>query len=369
MQPPIQRIVLTGGPCAGKSTALTRVAERLRALGFGVLCSPEASTLLLGSGIVVDGAPPEQLKTFQRGILHLTLALEDSLLAWARGTGQPTVLLCDRGAMDGSAYIPAAVWDDLLREAGLRTVEVRDQRYDAVLHLVTAAEGAEAFYGTGTNPVRFEDTAGARRVDGRLRDAWVGHPRLRVIDNSTGFEEKMHRVLAAVSRIVGVPEPARRERKFLVRRSPAPHEMPVRFEEIDVEQTYLLTPDGSEARVQRRGQHGVFTFTHTLKRPVSAGERIEVHRPISPREHDAHLAHADPARRMIRKTRRVFLYANHYFELDRFLEPCAGLELLELEVDDLAHPVALPPFVEVEREVTGESAYSNHVLSLADPPR
>jgi CYTH domain-containing protein len=173
--------------------------------------------------------------------------------------------------------------------------------------------------------------------------------------------------VAAVSGIVGIPEPARRERKFLVRSSPPADAMPVPCEQIDIEQTYLGTPDGSEARVRRRGQHGAFTFTHTSKRPVSAGERIEVERPISAREYEAHLAQADPTRQTIRKTRCVFLHANHYFELDRFLSPHAGLQLLELEVDDLARPVSVPPFIEVEREVTGEAEFNNHALALAQP--
>jgi CYTH domain-containing protein/predicted ATPase len=361
--PYVFRIVLTGGPCAGKSTALAHITDRLRSLGHEVFCAPEAATLLLGAGAGVVGVPAEQMKRFQQGVLRLSLALEDSLLAYARGTGQPAVLICDRGMMDGAAYVDAAAWTELLRDMGHSVVELRDQRYDAVVHLVTAAEGAEQFYSNQNNAVRYETPEQARGVDQRLRRAWVGHPRLRIIDNASNFEDKMRRVVAAVSAIVGVPEPARRERKFLVRQSPPPEAMPVPCEVIDVEQTYLATPDGSEARVRRRGQHGVYTFTHTSKRPVSAGERIEVERPISAREYEAHLAQADPTRQPVRKTRCVFLYANHYFELDRFLSPHAGLQLLELEVDDLAQSVSLPPFVEVEREVTGEPAFTNHALA------
>ncbi len=363
--PHVFRIVLTGGPCAGKSTALAHLTDRLRSLGYQVFCSPEAATLLLGAGAGVVGISREQMKRFQRGVIQLSLALEDSLLAFARGTGRPAVLVCDRGLMDGAAYVEPEVWDELLREQGVGVVDLRDQRYDAVIHLVTAAEGAEQFYSNQNNAVRYETPEQARDVDQRLRRAWVGHPRLRIIGNSSSFEEKMRRVVAAVSAIVGIPEPARRERKFLVRASSPPGALPVPCELIDIEQTYLLTPDGSEARVRKRGQHGAFTFTHTSKRPVRAGERIEIERPISPREYEAHLAQADPARQPIRKTRCAFLYANHYFELDRFLSPHPGLQLLELEVDDLSHPVTLPPFLEIDREVTGEPAFTNHVLALA----
>jgi CYTH domain-containing protein len=360
------RIVLTGGPCAGKSTALAHITERLRSFGYLVFCSPEASTLLLGGGIVVAGAPLAQTKVFQRGILRVSLALEDSLLAFARATGRPAVLICDRGVMDGAAYIPPDAWADLLHEQGLGVVELRDQRYDAVVHLVTAAEGAEEFYPTQTNVVRYENLEQARGVDQRLRRAWVGHPRLRIIDNSTCFEDKIRRVVAAVSAIVGVPEPARRERKFLVRGCPDLQEMQVPCEQVEIEQTYLATPDGSEARVRRRGQRGAYTFTHTTKRPVRAGERVEIERPITAREYEAHLAQADPTRQTIRKSRCVFLHANHYFELDRFLSPHPGLLLLEVEVDDLDRPLSLPPFIEIDREVTGEPAFTNHALARGE---
>ena len=59
----------------------------------------------------------------------------------------------------------------------------------------------------------------------------------------------------------------------------------------------------------------------------------------------------------------MFLYANHYFELDVFKEPRAGLELLEVELDEADAPVTLPPFIEIEREVTGDTSFDNHALA------
>src|ERR1700722_2237176 len=202
MQPPsIHRIVLTGGPCAGKSTALAHVTERLVGAGLQVYRVPDASTLLLSGGAVVVGATPEQIITFQRGILCLTLALEDAFLSIARGSGRKCVLVCDRGAMDGSAYITEESWRRLIEEVGFTEPQLREHRYDAVVHLVTTAIGAEHSYGTYSNAVRFETLEEARGVDERLRHAWHGHPNLRVIDNSTDFHGKLHRVLSAVCEV------------------------------------------------------------------------------------------------------------------------------------------------------------------------
>jgi hypothetical protein len=208
MQPPsIHRIVLTGGPCAGKSSALAHVTERLLAVGLRVYRVPEASTLLLGGGAVVVGATPEQLFTFQRAILRVTMTLEDAFLALAIAGGRKAVLLCDRGVMDGAAYVPEAAWQRLLDETGFAEPQLCEDRYDAVIHLVTAAIGAEHGYGTHSNAVRYETLEEARGVDERLRHAWRGHPNLRVIDNSTDFPGKLHRVLAAVCDVLGLPEP------------------------------------------------------------------------------------------------------------------------------------------------------------------
>jgi hypothetical protein len=208
MQPPsIHRIVLTGGPCAGKSTALHYVTEHLAALGLQVFRVPEASTLLLGNGAAVVGATADQLLTFQRGILRVTLALEDSFLAIARASGRKSVLVCDRGAMDGSAYLVEDAWCRLLQETGFTEPHLCQDRYDAIIHLVTTAIGAEHSYGTHTNAVRYETLEEARGVDERLRHAWRGHPNLRVIDNSTDFPGKLHRVLCSVCDVIGLPEP------------------------------------------------------------------------------------------------------------------------------------------------------------------
>jgi CYTH domain-containing protein/predicted ATPase len=360
---PIYRIVLTGGPCGGKSTSLSAIAERMQGLGFGVYRVPETATLLLGGGVSVRDVSPSQLVGIQEGILRVMMGMEDVFHAIARSTGRPAIILCDRGTMDVSAYLSRDSWNALLDEHNWTVVGLRDKRYEAVIHLVTAADGAEAFYTTENNAVRSETPAEARMLDQRVRDAWVGHPHLRVIDNSTDFSGKVQRVVAAVSQVAGLPQPQEIERKFLLRGGRAAGEVPVHLEEFDIEQTYLVSLDGWEARIRRRGQHGSSTYTHTVKRPVVAGQRVKLEHQVTGREYIALLAQADPARRTLKKRRRVFLWGNQYFEWDVFLDPRPGLELLEVEVDRLDGPVELPPFLEIEREVTHEPEYANYAIA------
>lgn len=55
--------------------------------------------------------------------------------------------------------------DDL----GVTTAQIRDNRYDAVIHMVTAADGAEKFYATISGEARYESADQAREKDELLR--------------------------------------------------------------------------------------------------------------------------------------------------------------------------------------------------------
>jgi CYTH domain-containing protein/thymidylate kinase len=353
----VPRIVLTGGPCAGKTSALSRLRARLQTYGRRVYTTSEASTLMLDGGAYVVGTTPAQQKTYQRGVLTVTLAIEDALLGFARGAGEPAVLVCDRGAMDGRAYLGSPLWEELLSELGHDPARLRDGRYDAVVHLVTAADGAEKYYGNDNNPGRYEDVEGARSVDRRLRQAWSGHARHTIVDNRTDFDEKMRRVVAGVCAQVGIPGPGRFERKYLVR----PGELPEAAQTLRIEQTYLRGEH--EPRVRKCDVGGNCTYVHTIKKDAGDGRRVEVERPITLREYNAHLEEADPIRRPVVKRRSVYPHGGLYFLLDQFDEPHSGLWIMEAELDDPTQPIETPPFVVVEKEVTGAREFHNYHLA------
>lgn len=71
----------------------------------------------------------------------------------------------DRGVMDPKGYMDDNTWQAVLDESGWNAVYLRDKRYDAVIHLVTAADGAEKFYTLENNVARYEDVPTAIRVD------------------------------------------------------------------------------------------------------------------------------------------------------------------------------------------------------------
>lgn len=63
-------------------------------------------------------------------------------------------------------------------------MQLRDRRYEAVIHLVTAAQGAVEFYTSQNNEARYETVNEAQALDQKLINAWVGHPHFSIIQNN-----------------------------------------------------------------------------------------------------------------------------------------------------------------------------------------
>ena len=90
--------------------------------------------------------------------------------------------------MDSYAWVDNIIWNAVLEELDINTFQLRDQRYDAVFHLVTAADGAEKFQHkfcrtTIKDPLR---------IDKRLIEIWSGHQYWNCISNLTeNFNDKI----------------------------------------------------------------------------------------------------------------------------------------------------------------------------------
>lgn len=125
-------------------------------------------------------------------------------------------------------------------ECDWNEVDLRDNRYHLVVHLVSAANGAEAFYTTQGHATRHEGIEFAKTLDkitsqvcicsvlntssprttcvcvftcDRIKSqivivcclqAWVGHPYFHLIDNSTDFERRLMRMISVGCLIIGI---------------------------------------------------------------------------------------------------------------------------------------------------------------------
>ena len=361
----IKKIVLTGGPCAGKTTALVRVIDHFNSRGFKVFCVPEVPTIYSLAGW--NYLTPNRQLYFEgeRAILETQLALEDHFMRLASVCTKPVLIVCDRGTMDISAYIAPKEWESICREAGT-SPNVLFERYDAVLHLVSAADGAEQYYTIATNSIRYEkaDEEGlrlARELDKKVIKAWTGHPHLRVINNHDDFERKMQRVLREISNVLGLPQPVTEERKYIVELT---GELPETIDS-DILQTYLVSEPGTEVRLRRRSwSGGKVVNVHNTKKRTSPGEQIETERQVENALYESLLQQADPYRQSISKLRQSFIWKGQYFELDTYRGSLDGLVILETKGIADAEDVNFPPFIRVIKEITGNKEYYNYNLAL-----
>ena len=142
----IYKIVLTGGPCGGKTTGQARLCTFFESLGWKVLRVPETATVLLGGGIKFAELTEKQGVEFQEDLLKTMMQIESVFFSVAEKLNRDVLVICDRGTMDASVFIEREQWEAILQANGWNEIELRDTRYNQIIHMVSAANGAEAFY-------------------------------------------------------------------------------------------------------------------------------------------------------------------------------------------------------------------------------
>lgn len=184
------RIVLTGGPGGGKTTAADLFR---REVGEKVVVVPEAATLLFSGGFP-RSTNAEARRAAQCAIYHVQRNLEDVQAALF----PDRILLCDRGTLDGAVY-----WPDEPRGffEAVGSSESRElDRYDGVIYFESAALGGISI--EGGNPARIENNAEALAIDQKLRALWSHHPRFVVVPHNASFVKKILFGLAALESMV-----------------------------------------------------------------------------------------------------------------------------------------------------------------------
>lgn len=197
----ITKIVITGGPCAGKTTALKHIKECCSQMGYHILFIAETATELISGGV-----SPWILESdyeYQLCQMKLQLAKESVFEEAAQKIPgcNKILIICDRGIMDNSAYMTR---EDFERAKAVLSLKenIIHESYGAIFHLVSAAKGAEEHYTLANNPARTETPEEAAAMDDKLIDAWAKHPYHRIIDNSGTFENKMNRLVEEIKRFL-----------------------------------------------------------------------------------------------------------------------------------------------------------------------
>jgi predicted ATPase len=175
----MRRIVLTGGPGAGKTAVLDIVR---RSLCAHLVVLPESAGIVFSGGFPRDDRIGSR-KAAQRVIFFIQRELEN-----IADLDQPAIVLCDRGTVDGQAYWPGpgTLW------AAMRTTrDAQFARYDTVIHLRVPSLSA-GYHG---DALRHESAAAAAEIDERIAIAWADHPHRFTIASTESFATKAARTL------------------------------------------------------------------------------------------------------------------------------------------------------------------------------
>ncbi|MBR5095410.1 MAG: AAA family ATPase [Oscillospiraceae bacterium] len=357
----ITKIVITGGPSAGKTTAMSWIQNAFTKLGYTVLFVPETATEFITGGVA-----PWTCGTnldYQKVQMRLQLEKERLFEQAARTMHAEKILIvCDRGTIDNRAYMNDEEFAAVLADCGKTERELL-LGYDAVFHLVTAAKGAEEFYTYANNAARYESVSQAVVMDDRLIAAWKGHPHHTVIDNSVELREKLKKLLAAIRAFLGEPDPYEIERKFLVAYPDleALERIPG-CRRVEIEQAYLPTTNEERLRVRKWVESGQAIYYKTRRRRVN-GQKIEVEERLTQRAYLELLKEAGSELRLLRKVRYSLSHDGQLFQLDLYpFWQDKAVAKIELNEDDAQ--VKLPPELALVREVTGEREYKDYELAV-----
>lgn len=360
----IFKIVLTGGPCGGKTTAINVVFERLTSLGYYVLVVPETATQFISGGIKPFGIAPLKVIDFQWGILKMQMDKEKLYYEMALHIPHnKIVIIFDRGLLDGKAFLSDEDFATISSRIGITEEEMLNT-YDMVIHLVTAADGAEEFYTLENNKARTETKEQAILRDRRNIHCWEGHKNFKVIDNSTDFEGKMDRMMKEIYSLVGQPEVLDDQRRFLVSVLDDSCILnDASFVTTKITQDYLLNgAEGQRRFVRKCYIHDDYYYVLVEKYEIPSGKTYRRERRISYLEYQNLLMQKDPSLYTISKRRISFVDNMQYFELDLFESP-DKLALLQVGMNKNSKGVSFPNFIKVIEEVTGHEGYRNYSIA------
>lgn len=173
------KIVITGGPGGGKTTALDLFCREFRG---SVAIVPESATAIFAGGVKRD-PNPKVLKLVQKTIFDYQKNIE--AIYELQNPGK--VLLFDRGSLDGLAYWPNS--EASFFEMTNTSFDKELHKYDGVIFFETAAKHGGDI--TTNNPYRNENNDQSIALDKRLKEIWGRHPNFHIVKSEGSFVSKI----------------------------------------------------------------------------------------------------------------------------------------------------------------------------------
>ena len=191
----ITSIVLTGGPCAGKSKSIIELKNNLSKYGYRVIIIPEIATEIRANGFLenIDKV------AFQKMIFEMQLFKENLYrnMILKNNDYSKTILILDRGLMDNKIYLSDEEFEELICEKKL-TIESIFARYTAVYHLDSTAIQNNNSYEKSSNEYRLFTPTVAKKLNDSGIQVWKAHPNFYRISVEENFERKLQKLNKSV---------------------------------------------------------------------------------------------------------------------------------------------------------------------------
>lgn len=364
----IKKVVITWWPCAGKTTWMASVVQKVSQMGWNVLVVPEAARELINAWIIPWKTV--SILDFQDLVIKKQLAQEELYERAARYAmmqsetwRQNQLILHDRGLMDGAAYVDPDDFDQILYKNNLDRWKILQDIYDSIIFLDSAAEWAEKYYKQDWE--RFESPEQARENNSKLKHVYIGWEKVRFQHNRQEFDKKITSATHDVISTIWLPVPLEIENKYAVKSIDMDflkrHKTPISH----IKQFYLDAPLDQGIHRARKLVQWLFTgYFHTIKWPQKFAEK---ERKLVSSEYDKYETLKAIDTDIIIKDRHYLLYDDQYFSFDIFQYPKQRLHpadkwLLEIEKTYEDQEVRIPSFMEVE-DVTDNFQYSNAAIA------
>lgn len=187
----MNKIVLTGGPCGGKSTALESIGKNYKIEGHEFCLIDETATVLFVNEfnkILINGQGISKFD-FQTIIFLVQFIKEynaESYFLYKSNDNKSTII-CDRGLLDGKAYMNNSDFKNMLKKFNLDESSLL-KTYSVVLHLTSVYFKDPDFF-IEHRPFAVDDVLD---IDYNLYEIWKECSNHFIVSNTNLIEEKIN---------------------------------------------------------------------------------------------------------------------------------------------------------------------------------
>jgi predicted ATPase len=175
------RVVITGGPSAGKTTVVNALKKNF----YDEIYVVKESASIIYSGGFPRKVSAEAKPCQQRAIYCVQKELEQIAAIEA-----PSCLhVCDRGSLDGLAYWLGTEDEFFSVNSTNRQAELG--RYDCVIHLQVMPK---SHYNNENSKIRVETWEQAKEIDEKLKAIWSQHGNYHLVEETISFWDKINEV-------------------------------------------------------------------------------------------------------------------------------------------------------------------------------